>query len=498
MELKTRVLELLDEIREDYGQIMTFVFLHEEYGIPISFEPEEESAFSYDTLDSIVFDYGGEVYDLFSEDEQTVRRIMKEFVEGEDQAAVFTAPPQQKKKNYPDPRRDEFEAVFNDFDELVSCIDDLESSESVYSHDEDLLAAGSPDTKDITVYPVSDTPIASASLASGLGCDADALQDTMRSQGGTGLYLRIGNRNVPVGASAMGGLRDRAGFTGDGLDRHLRKSADDAASALNRQFANWDSSATVIERAGKIRSFMSRNFAYGKFSDILTAFEEFWHQKYPLAEVRNCYISHTIMRWEMSLEPYKAQFFRGYPELLNSGYVPNLIFSVSNSGDSAFRISPALGKTGSDIVVPIAEFSGNIAVRHVARGNFRERCDALMEQIMVSYAGVETMMDNANANLAAMKKTAVHNAYNALLRTMADCGFPKQQGMEAATNFRSVFGNGTASAFDCFVACMNAYSFVCRDNPDNTNRKFATSLCVGKAANAPWQMRGEIPGDYSW
>ena len=512
--MRERMKDLLSEIVADYGRLMTDSYLHEEYGIPLSYDPESDPDYSYESLDQIVFEYGGEVYDLFSEGEYEARRLMKEFVNAGaadgcpagpavqtvSATTVNKAIPAQpvKKVTYPDPRKDSFEATFNSFEDLVSCIEDLEKTETVYSHDEDLVAAGGLDTKNVTVRTVLDAPVAAQGEAKRLGCDREALEDTMRSLGGTGLYLQIESKNIPVGASAMGGLRDRAGFTGDGLDRHLRKSAEDAAAALNRQFANWDSSATVIERAGKVRSFMSRNFAYGKYTDILTAFEEFWKQKYPLSEVKNCYVSHTIMRWEMSLEPYKTQFFRGFQELLNSGYIPMLIFSVSNTGDSAFRIAPALGQTGSSIVVPIAQFNGNIAVRHVAKGNFQERCDALLEQIMVSYAGVETMMDNANANLANMQKTNVRNAYNALLRTMDDCGFPKQQGMEAATNFKNVYGNGSATAFDCFIACMNAYSFVCRDYADNTTKKFATSLSVGKAANAPWQMRGEIPGDYAW
>ena len=44
---------------------------------------------------------------------------------------------------------------------------------------------------------------------------------------------------------------------------------------------------------------------------------------------------------------------------------------------------------------------------------------------------------------------------------------------------------------------MNAYSFVCRDNPQNQDIRFTASLTVGKAANINWEQY-DIPGDYKW
>lgn len=418
-------------------------------------------------------------------------------------APVAAAPaPAAPSQNYASFIADNFEAGFDKWDEFRQCVKDMEKTESVYTHDDDLQACGigyDPTQPNLRIAPVVDSPIMAAQLAKQMQSSPDAVLDTMLTNGGTGLSLDMRNgRVVPIGASAIEGMCARAGLTNDGFLRNWNKSTDEAAVALNRQFGNGKGGVTVIERCGKIRALCSRQFAYGKYSDILDMFEAFWQGAFPKGDVQNMYISHNVMRWELNLDAYKASIFNGFPELMKTNFFPVLQFVTSNTADAAFRIMPALQQTGGRTVAPICSRDEAIHVRHTAAGNYGERINQLSKAIRDAFTGAKPMMDGKFRDLDALKGVKVVNAYNAILRTMDDCGIPKKQGMEAATNFKNFNGSKPATAFECFTVLVNAYTFVARDNPQKQTLLFKTALAVGRAAGAPWEVRGNIPGDYSW
>lgn len=404
--------------------------------------------------------------------------------------------------NYANFINDNFEAGFDVWDEFMQCVDDMEKTEQVFTHDEDMQTAGigfDPVQSNLNIVAVEDNPIGAAAIAKSMNANIDAVVSTMVSQKGTGLAMEMDNgRIVPIGWSAIPGMEKRAGYDKDGLTRHWRKSPEIAAQELNGQFRNGSSGVTVLERCHKIRGMMSSRFAYAKFSNILKAFNAFWKKQYPNGIVRNMYISHTEIYWELDLEQYKQQIFTGFPDLLTGNAFPVLQFASSNTANSAFRITPAMGMTGSKIVVPLCTRENALAVRHSAEGNFTTRCDTVMNDIINKFAESIPMLDSTSRDLQAMHGITVKNAYNAILRVMANVGIPKKQGMEAAENFKNVYGSNPASAFDCFMCIVNAYSFFVRDNKGKTNKHFEIAMAVGKAAGAKWELQGNIPGDFAW
>lgn len=401
--------------------------------------------------------------------------------------------------NYPNPVHDNFECAFQTWKELSDCVQDLEASEVVYTHDDDLQSSNpdlDPVQANLVVGAVDDTPMFAGSMAQTMGSSADAVLSTMRSQKGTGLTLKVGQRIVPIGFSAINGMNDCAGLKPNGFMRNWKVSGQEAAIRYNEQFHNGKGGVTVIERCEKIRAMCSARFAYGKFSDIMQMFENYWKAKWPKATVQGMYISHTVLRWQLNLSEYKAETFKGFPELLKSGYHMVLQFATSNTADSAFRIIPALQEKNG-VVAPLCQQDEGVHVRHTARGNFGERVNALMNAVLASFDKCDGILKDAADRMEELKHITIHNPYNAVLRVMDECNVNKKQGMEAATNFQSFIGSNSASAFDCFLVVMNAYSFVCRDNPQNQDIRFTASLTVGKAANINWEQY-DIPGDYKW
>lgn len=416
--------------------------------------------------------------------------------------AATTAPATRTSANYASFINDNFEAGFNVWADFVQCVDDMEKTEQVFTHDEDMQTAGigfDPVQNNLNIVAVEDNPIGAAAIAKSMNANVDAVASTMVSQKGTGLAMEMDNgRIVPIGWSAMSGMEKRAGYDKDGLTRHWKKSPEVAAQELNGQFRNGSGGVTVLERCHKIRGMMSSRFAYAKFSNILNAFHAFWKKQYPNGTVQNMYISHTEIYWELNLEPYKQQIFTGFPDLLTGNSFPILQFASSNTANSAFRITPAMGMTGSKNVVPLCARENALAVRHSAEGNFATRCDTVMNDIINKFAESIPMLDSTSRDLQAMHGITVKNAYNAILRVMASVGIPKKQGMEAAENFKNVYGMSPASAFDCFMCVVNAYSFFVRDNKGKANKHFEIAMAVGKAAGAKWELQGNIPGDFTW
>lgn len=403
-------------------------------------------------------------------------------------------------KNYPNPVDDRFETAFSKWDDLRACVNDLEATEVVYTHDEDIQACNlgfDPIQPNLQVVAIDDSPIMVGTMAKSMQCSPDAVLSTMRSKHGTGLALKIGKRTVPIGFSAISGMNDCAGLKPNGFVRNWKASSQAAAERYNQQFSYGSAGVTVIERSEKVRAMCSARFAYGKFSDILDIFENFWHGKFPKGTVQNMYLSHTALRWQLNLQPYKAEIFRGFPELLKSGYNMVLMFATSNTADSAFRIMPGFQCLNSNLVVPLCRQEDAVRICHTAKGNFGERVSSLMDNILHSFDRTSGILMDAAQRMEDLKAVTIKNPYNAILRVMDECGMSKKQGMEAATNFESSNGNKPVSAFDCFVVVMNAYSFICRDNPQNQEVQFNASLNVGKAAMLNWAQY-DIPGKYAW
>ena len=397
---------------------------------------------------------------------------------------------------------DGFESQFDDWDDFRQCISDMEKTEQVFTHDDDLQAAGigfDPVQPNLKISSIENNPIGVGAIAKAMNANVDAVLSSMLDSDGTGLAMEMDNgRIVPIGWSAIAGMEDRAGLTPNGFKRHWKKAPELAAIAFNGQFKDGEGGVTVIERCHKVRGMMSSSFAYAKFSNILDAFNAFWMQQYPKATVQNMYISHTEIYWELNLQQYKQQIFIGFPDLLNGNAYPVLLFASSNTANSAFRIMPAMGTTGSNVVAPLCQRESALSVYHTASGNFEERCNTVMESIVKCHAQAVTMLDSTCRDLQAMHTITVNNAYNAILRVMADANMPKKQGMEAAENFKNVFGNSPATAFDCFMCVVNAYSFFVRDNKGKQSKHFEVAMAVGKAAGARWEALGNIAGDFSW
>lgn len=385
--------------------------------------------------------------------------------------------------------------------EFRKMVQEIEADQQVYSHDADLLQAmGSnafdPLQKNLKLVGLDDAPLMIPQIAQQTGRDELTIEDTMVTNGGTGLMLQLGQKIYPVGRSALSGLADRAGLTHDGLNRHYAEGPNAVAHILNQQLKQGKGGACIIVDCDKVRAVNGPQYAVGKLSDILDIYDVFATQ-FPNAETKRCFISHDFIKWEMDLSAHADKIF-ATTQLHKSGFVPALRFITSNAGKAAFQAFPMLKRVNSDTYIPLCVPHGALRVRHMARGNFEERTNDLMNKILQAFECVITALDSRSRDFERLKSVKVSNAYNALLRVMDEVGIPKKQGMEAAKAFQVMYpAPMEASAYDCMLAIINAYAFYCRDNDKNERGQMNVSFAVGEAMGVNWVEYG-IPGDFSW
>ena len=55
-----------------------------------------------------------------------------------------------------------------------------------------------------------------------------------------------------------------------------------------------------------------------------------------------------------------------------------------------------------------------------------------------------------------------------------------------------------ATTRECYLAVVDAYSFVVRDHPNNLKNQFEIGECVTKCMRVDRKKLGKIPGSFSW
>lgn len=389
----------------------------------------------------------------------------------------------------------EFLAEYPDFRKKI---EEIENGQKCFTHDQDLLLATQngfdPLQKNLKVVAIPNEPLLAPQLAAQYHVSDICIEDTME---GTGLGLVLNNETYPIGKSALIGLADRAGFTFDGINRHYSEGPDAVADALNRQFLQGKGGVSIIVNCEKVRAVNGPHFAIGKFSDILDIYEMFC-QQFSGATSQKCYISHDLVKWEMNMGPQNSALLTG-TSLEKEGFEPAMRFITSNTGRAAFQAVPMLKRCGTNLYIPLCAPSGILRVRHMgSEKTFAERTSGLMNRIIRTFECATTALNTQARNLEKLKGVSVDNAYNAVLRVMAEVGIPKKCGMEAAKAFGDLYpAPQKTTAYDCMLAIINAYAFYCRDNPLNERGQMNVSFCVGAAMGLNWTEYA-LPGDFAW
>ena len=358
---------------------------------------------------------------------------------------------------------------------------------------------------DIRFQPIFDEPICvpaevnklKAAKTVKFDSSEEAYADTMYAPDfgyyGSTQMMFVGGHLYPVGISAIKGMTERAGIKVEGWDKLRKANPSDLSDVLGKFMKATDGYLTVLVEDEKVRAVNSGRYAACPASTVLNAVNQWIDNEYPHAKFVNAYANHDYAIWRIDLEKYTDDVLGAFPELKNNGFVPAMTVSLSHTGTSSVSFTPCL-RVG-DIYFPICE---GINTPHIAKGKFSERMAAMESAVKTNLFSVFPKISEVSKRIDSMRNINVSNAYNALLRGMKSLGLPKIQAMEAAEQFKQLFGS-TASAYDIYMAVVDTLAYVTRDFPNDYRKQVSVAKSMERAVvGIDWAKLGNIPGDFSW
>lgn len=324
----------------------------------------------------------------------------------------------------------------------------------------------------------------------------EAYADTMDlpdyGYNGSSQLMFVNGNLYPVGNSAIKGLIERAGLKADGWVKLKKFNPGDLSEVLNRCMKASTGYVCVLAQDEKVRAINSGRYAICPMSFVAKATDDWVKAERPKANFLNSYVCHDFASWTIDLSAYTDEVLGQFPELKSNGFVPALIVSLSNSGTASVSLRPAL--MINNLAFPLAN---SIDCAHIGKGGASERTSQMKTTVKNNFAFVFSELQKSAEEINKMRSINVSNAYNALLRGMKALGVPKEQGMEAAEQFQFLYP-GSATAYDCYIAIVDTFTFVVRDNPKDYKKQFSVADAVARAGKFDWMKLGNIPGEFSW
>lgn len=358
---------------------------------------------------------------------------------------------------------------------------------------------------DIRFKPIFDEPICVPAEVSKLKAaktvkfdsSEEAYADTMYAPDfgyyGSTQMMFVGGHLYPVGTSAIKGLTERAGIKVEGWDKLRRTNPKDLSDVLDKFMKATDGFLTVLVEDEKVRAVNSGRYAACPATTVLKAVDQWIKNEYPEAKFVSAYVNHDYAIWRINLEAYTDDVLSAFPEMKNSGFTPAMTVALSHTGTSSVSFTPCL--CIGEIYFPICE---GINAPHIAKGKFSERMVAMESVVKSNLFSVFPKITEVSKRIDNMRNINVSNAYNALLRGMKSLGLPKIQAMEAAEQFKQLFGS-TASAYDIYMAVVDTLAYVTRDFPKDYRKQVSVAKSMERAVvGIDWAKLGNIPGDFSW
>lgn len=359
---------------------------------------------------------------------------------------------------------------------------------------------------DIRFKPIFDEPICVPAEISKLKASStfkfeaseEAYADTMYAPDfgycGTSQMMFVNGHLYPVGESALNGIIARAGEGAKGVKNMKEGNPEDLSTSLNLHFKHVkDKNVTILVEDEKVRAVNSGRYAACPATTVLKVVNDWIANEYPDIQFVDAYVNHDYATWKLDLSAYTETILGSFQELKNNGFTPAMTVSLSHTGDSCVAFTPCL-KNGN-IYFPVDE---GIATAHIGRGKFSERMASMEAAIKTNLSSVFPKITEVSKKIDNMRNMKVQNAYNALLRGMKSLGLPKVQAMEAAEQFKELFGYD-ASAYDIYIAVVDTLTYVIRDFPKDYRKQFAVAKSMERAVvGIDWVKLGNIPGDFSW
>lgn len=336
----------------------------------------------------------------------------------------------------------------------------------------------------ITFSPLYEEPLMAAAIASQYGANVEAIEECMDPLH-SGLVAKVGNVSAPVGDSAISTIRERMAVR---KKFWVRQHHDPAVLAkdVNSSFSMMPGKCIVKIADEMVRAVLSERYTPINVPTVYRIVCDYLNKAYPEAVfVRGMY-SHYRADMLFDLSAYKDELL-GSSKMRKLDCTPVLFVETSDVAVSSVSVRPLLIFGGAE-----APLSYREDTRHLGKEeNISERVQNSLELVMAKFNDVVREVDK-------LDEIKLSNPYNTLLRVFRAIKWPvdaKKHALESAENFMAMTDGQEATAYDSYMAIVDAYSFFMRDNPSADTARFMDS--VSRSIVIDWKQY-DLPGKFSY
>lgn len=343
------------------------------------------------------------------------------------------------------------------------------------------------DAKSIHFDPLLDEPLMAPAVAAKYGANQEAIEECM-DPAHSGVLCKVGPEYFPVGDSAIGTIRERMqvrkGFW-------VRQHADPniLAKDLNSSFGMMTKGKVLVKVGDEmVRAIHSPRYQQIPVSKVYELAQAFLREQFPAATFSSGYFSHDFSYMLFDLSMYKKELFGKSRRMAASKNVmPALYVQTSDVATSSVTIRPVLvyGK----VMAPLAVREDT---RHLGSR------ESIVNRVQTGFQVAMAKFTDAISEVEKLDAVKLKNPYNALKRAFVAIKWPKaakRQALESAENFQQMLDGSPMTAYDAYLAILDAMSFYTRDNKNADTERLMDS--VARSIKIDWSAC-DLPGEFSY
>lgn len=333
--------------------------------------------------------------------------------------------------------------------------------------------------------PLFEEPLLAPSVATKYGANTEAIEECMDPEH-SGLVAKIGNVFAPVGDSAIGTIRERMAVRKMFWVRQHKNPAV-LAKDVNSSFSMMPGKCIVKVADEMVRAVLSERYTPINVPTVYTLVMDFLNEKYPEAVFVRGFYTHSYTEMLFDLSAYSDELLGSNKKVKANQATPVLYIQTSDVAVSSVSIRPLLLFNGTE-----APLSYREDTRHLGKEELiSERVQRSLELVMAKFSDVVEEVEK-------LDEIKLSNPYNALLRSFRAIKWPadaKKYALESAENFKAMTEGQKVTAYDAYMAIVDAFSFYMRDNPTADTSRFMDS--VSRSVVIDWS-RCDLPGTFSY
>lgn len=341
----------------------------------------------------------------------------------------------------------------------------------------------------LTFRGLQEEPIMAPAVAHQYNCNAEAIEECM-GKDHSGLILQFPGKAeaAPVGDSAIATIRERM-CVRNGFWVRQRKNPDVIAKDCNSSFGMMTKTQCLIKVADEmVRAVLSSRYAIITVPTVYRLATEFLQNRFPEATFLKGYYSHSFCTMTWSLEKYRDDLLGKSGKVgSNKNILPILFVQTSDVSASSVVIRPKLMVGAAECPLAMREDT-----RHLGRS------EKVEERVQNSFEVVMAKFTDAVKDVEKLDTVTLTNPYNTLLRVFKKIQWPREgkaAAMESADNFKQLIGGSTLTAYDAYMAIVDAYGFLLRDCPNTDPNRYEDA--IARSIRLDWKDY-DLPGDFSY